>query len=122
MFRIFSANSCGNKPESILNAKDLTLSHNTIITTGTEFILICEDGYSASVSNGTVTCDENEVWLNRPHCMCKNDSDYSPNLLIQSITCTTCTLIFSFWEQFLLSYPELLSSNSRLADLKKEAY
>ncbi len=60
------ANTCSG-PLTIPHAMNLSLS-NINTATGGEFILICEDGYSASPSNGTLLCDESGVWLNSASC------------------------------------------------------
>ena len=67
LFILIVANTCSG-PLIIPHAMNLSLSENANTTTGVDFTLICEDGYSASPNNGTLLCDESGVWLNPASC------------------------------------------------------
>ena len=47
----------------------LTLSQSINLTTGIELTLVCEEGYSASPNNGTLICDENGAFVEKPSCL-----------------------------------------------------
>ncbi len=40
----------------------------TVRHTGSDFRLICMEGYSPSLPSGTLICDEQGVWINKPLC------------------------------------------------------
>ncbi len=58
-------NTC-NGPFNIEHSLSITPSVPS--QSGTQFSLICLEGFSATSSTGSMICDDNNVWLNIPHC------------------------------------------------------
>ncbi len=67
MLSIVLANNCSDSL-TIIHAMSLILSKHEKITTGVEFTLICEEGYSAFPGNGSLICDESGTFMDKPAC------------------------------------------------------
>ncbi len=48
------------------NSMSVLLDEN--VKTGSNFTLICQDGFSPSTDSDTVLCGDNTIWLNKPTC------------------------------------------------------
>ena len=63
---MFAANMCSAVHLAISNAANISPAGDA--PTGTDYMLICKEGYTATQTVGTLTCGSNGDWIGTPEC------------------------------------------------------